>query len=300
MKIYVAEEAGFCFGVRRALDLIDDLYEKGQNIQVYGQLVHNSTVLDKLKARGITCIDSLSQLSQLSPNHHLVVRTHGIPREEETRLNKENIQFTDATCPLVKKLHKIAESVGTQTVNSRFVIVGDPTHPEIIAAKSYAPSAEIIQSVSQARAFQCQPNEPVDIMVQTTYDADRFKEVIGILESKTRHLKMHRTICKATIVRQDAAKRLAPEVDAMVVIGGKQSSNTRKLYTIARERNANTFHVESYEQLCRDIGTLMPELAHCLSIGITAGASTPPDEIQKVKTFFANFNSNRAKEINHG
>lgn len=297
MKIYVAEEAGFCFGVRRALDLIDDLYENGQNIQVYGQLVHNSTVLEKLEARGIYCIDSLSQLNK---DQHLMVRTHGIPVEEEKWLNENGIDFTDGTCPLVKKLHKIADSVEAQTVNSRFVIVGDPSHPEIIAAKSYAPSAEIIQSISQAEEFKCQPNEPVDIMVQTTYNVDLYEEIIERLRVKTRHLKVHRTICNATIVRQEAVKRLAPEVDAMVVIGGKQSSNTRKLYTIASERNANTFHVESYEQLCRDIGAMMPALDRCQSIGITAGASTPPDEIQKVKTFFANFNSNRAKEINHG
>jgi 4-hydroxy-3-methylbut-2-enyl diphosphate reductase len=297
MKVYVAEEAGFCFGVRRALDLIDDLYETEQHIQICGQLVHNRTVLENLRARGIDYIDSPSGYT---PGKKLVIRTHGIPKEEETQLKKDNVDYLDATCPLVKRLHKIAAKADSQTVKSRFVIAGDEKHPEIIAARSYRPGTEIIGSIEDAENFQCQPHEPVDVMAQTTFDADLFDAVVAVLHTKTQHLNVHRTICNATIVRQEAVKKMAPEVDAMIVIGGKNSSNTRKLYNIARERNANTFHVESVRELRRDIAVLVRQVGQCETIGITAGASTPPGDIQDIKTFFANFNSNTAKEIYHG
>jgi 4-hydroxy-3-methylbut-2-enyl diphosphate reductase len=295
MKVYVAEEAGFCFGVRRALDILAELHEKKHEIHTYGELIHNRTVVENLAQKGIHSIDSLSQVD---PQKTLVIRTHGIPVETETYLKDESIDLVDATCPLVKKLHRIAANISDSNEKDQFVIVGDANHPEIIAAASYAPGVVII--ASEEEAHQLPYSEKMSVMAQTTFDSDYFQSIVSILKEKTGTLKVYETICNATIVRQEAVKKLAPIVDFMVVVGGKNSSNTKKLFNIALERNPHTFHVESYDDLNSNRSSLLSRVGHFQSVGITAGASTPPEDIQKIKTFFYNINSNRVKEINHG
>jgi 4-hydroxy-3-methylbut-2-enyl diphosphate reductase len=295
MKVYVAEEAGFCFGVRRALEIIDDLHEKNQDTQIFGQLIHNRTVLENLKAKGIDCIDSFTELDA---NKKLVIRTHGIPVETEKDLEKRGVDYIDATCPLVKKLHKIAAEVYRQDKKNRFVIVGDRNHPEIEAALSYAPGTTVIASEEEARAVP--HSENLAVIAQTTLDADRFERIVTILEGKTEHLSVYDTICNATITRQEAVKKLAPAVDVVLVVGGKNSSNTQKLYHIALARNKNTFHIESCDDLLADDSGLLRQVAQFRTVGITAGASTPPDEIEKIRKLLGSIHSNRVKEMNHG
>jgi (E)-4-hydroxy-3-methyl-but-2-enyl pyrophosphate reductase len=295
MKVYVAEEAGFCFGVRRALDILEELHEEKHEIQTYGELIHNRTVVEKLTTQGIHSIDSLSQIE---PGKKLVIRTHGIPVDTEESLKREPVDLVDATCPLVKKLHRIAAKVRENDKDVQFIIVGDPSHPEIIAAASYAPGVVIIASEEEAMGLPY--NKEMAVMAQTTFDSECFQSIVSILKEKSGNLKVYETICNATIVRQEAVKRLAPFVDFMVVIGGNNSSNTKKLFNIALERNKNTFHLESYDDLNSNRSNLLSRVQHFQSVGITAGASTPPEDIQKIKTFFYNINSNRVKEINHG
>ncbi len=296
MKVHVAEEAGFCFGVRRALDIIDDLCEKNQDIQIYGQLIHNNSTLQKLAAKGIHTIESLDALDS---HAKLVIRTHGIPLEIQNKFNDTGVDYVDATCPLVKKLHLIAASYANASDNdehqTRFVIVGDKNHPEIIAAASYAGNATVVDSEEEARHIPY--SETIAVMAQTTLDADHFKKIVSLLEEKTANLKVFNTICRATTTRQEAVKKLAPLVDFVVVVGGKNSSNTRKLFHIARARNENTFHIESHEELTSTASTWLEQVRHFESVGIAAGASTPPEEIEKIKLFFNNINSNRVKEI---
>ncbi|NIM18001.1 MAG: 4-hydroxy-3-methylbut-2-enyl diphosphate reductase [Candidatus Aminicenantes bacterium] len=298
MKVYVAEQAGFCFGVKRALDIIDQLYEKGHEIQIHGQLIHNPTVLENLKARGIECIDSLEQLD---PSKTLIIRTHGIPKEVENNLKEKGIKYVDTTCPLVKKLQKRIEELNSQ--DTRIVIVGDRNHPEIIAAKSYAPEAKVINSEEEARGFDTKGSS-ISVVAQTTLDSNFFDKMVAILEEKTKkeNLYVYDTICSATKERQEAVKKLASKVDFVVVVGGKNSSNTKKLYNIALKKNKNTIHIEKSSDLYlyQDDANFRKQAAHLQSIGITAGASTPPEEIEKVKLFFNKFKLTPDKEMNHG
>lgn len=298
MKVYVAEQAGFCFGVKRALDIIEQLHEKGHEIQIHGQLIHNPTVLENLKTRGIECIDSLEQLD---PAKTLIIRTHGIPKELENNLKEKGSKYVDATCPLVKKLQKRIEELNSQ--DTRIVIVGDKNHPEIIAAKSYAPKATVIDSEEEARDFDTKGSS-ISVVAQTTLDSDFFDRIVAILEEKTKkeNLYVYDTICSATKVRQEAVKKLASKVDLVVVVGGKNSSNTKKLYNIARGKNRNTIHIEKGSDLYlyQDNAKFRKKAAHLQSVGITAGASTPPEEIEKVKLFFNKFKLTPDKEMNHG
>jgi 4-hydroxy-3-methylbut-2-enyl diphosphate reductase len=286
MDIYIAEEAGFCFGVKRALILINQLHRQKQNVQIYGDLIHNITVLKNLEKKGIHCI---KKLDEASPGKKIVIRTHGIPLQEEEALKKAKIDYLDATCPLVKKIHDIIQK--NQKDLTRIVIVGDKNHPEIIAARSYAKNAMVINSITQAEKIK--PSKEIIVIAQTTLDSEFFKKIVFTLVDKAEKLKIHNTICEATRVRQRAIQKLAPTVDFVVVIGGKNSSNTKKLYDISHQKNKNTFYFEKSEDLYNR--KFINQISKYNSVGITAGASTPPDEIEKVKNFFQNF-----KEIKNG
>lgn len=290
MDIYIAQEAGFCFGVKRALGLIDKMHEEGRSIQIFGELIHNRQVLEELARKGIESIDSLNDWDQRKT---LVIRTHGIPAEEEKRLNEIGGPWVDATCPLVKKIHEIVKRIDAERYE--LVIVGDEAHPEVMASRSYSRRAVVVNS--EAEAEKLEPGIARAVVAQTTLDGDFFARIVDILRSRSCELDVHDTICSATRVRQDAVKALAPEVDCLVVIGGKNSSNTKKLVEIARERNPHVFHVESsqgLEDLMDDINARPVR-----RLGIAAGASTPPAEIEHVKSFF-NAIKCRSKESAHG
>jgi 4-hydroxy-3-methylbut-2-enyl diphosphate reductase len=253
MKILVAEEAGFCFGVKRALKLINEYLKKGKKIQTFGPLIHNIPVLNNLAALGVNTVSAVKEI--------------------------EKNKTLDATCPLVKKEQKIIEKL--QLNKGRIVIVGDKDHPEIIAARSYAKKVTIINSLAEAEALS--PCSQMSIVAQTTLNSEFFKQVVAILMDKAEKLEIYNTICQATKDRQQAVKKLAPQVDAIIVIGSKISSNTKKLFHIAKEKNNNSLHIET----CADLQKpgMLARLAKYSSIGITAGASTAPEELDRVKNF---------------
>lgn len=289
MEIIVAEEAGFCFGVKRALKIIRRLQEQGKAIQTFGPLIHNDTVLENLAASGIQYIDDLNEYEH---GKTLIIRTHGIPRDVESYLQEQGIEYVDATCPLVKKAHRHIAGLGRR--NTFAVIVGDRRHPEIIAARSYATEAAIVNSLEEARALPL--HKHISVVAQTTLNTEFFKEIVAILLDKTEKLEIFNTICAATRVRQDAVRKLAPRVDGVVVIGGKNSSNTKKLAAISREKNPRTFHIERSTELgAPEIRCAVAALG---SVGITAGASTPPEEVAAVKRYFMNLIIE--KEMQHG
>ena len=289
MKIHIAREAGFCFGVKRALKIVDQLYKNEQDIQTYGPLIHNRTVLEELNARGIAYTKTLRDID---PGKKLVIRTHGIPLGDEQYLNSKQQMMVDATCPLVKKIHRIIQKLDGK--ENLIVIVGDIHHPEVIAAKSYSENSLVINSIPEAEDLTFQKH--IVLVAQTTLSEVFFNEIIAKLLKKTDHLEVFNTICTATRVRQMATKELAEMVDFMVVIGGKNSSNTKKLAQIAREKNNHTYHFETYDDLVR--GLPLTQIKNFSSVGISAGASTPPSEIQKVRDFFEKLEF--AKEINNG
>lgn len=291
MKIYTVKESGFCFGVKRALNIIYGLNEEKQGIQIYGQLIHNKTALDELEAKGIETIHSLDRFD---PRKKLVIRTHGIKKDEEERLQKEGIDYIDATCPLVKKLHHIIEKLRDK--DTQIVIIGDKNHPEIIAAQSYAHNVTVINSEAEAAAIE--KTGHLDVLAQTTLDSDHFERIVSLLAAKAGKIEIHNTICNTTRVRQDAIKKLAPRVDFVVVLGGKNSSNTRKLYDIALNRNKNTFYIEKSSHL--NDPAFIAGIKNFRSAAIAAGASTPPQEIEEAKNILRNINLSIEKETNNG
>lgn len=281
MKVYTAEEAGFCFGVKRALNLINRLNEEGESIQIYGELIHNRTVLKNLKRKNITSIDSLDEIDK---KKKLIIRTHGIPVFEEKKLKNEKIEYKDLTCPLVKKIHNIIESIDN---SENIVIIGNKNHPEIKAIKSYTKNGIVINSFKEIDKIP--DSEVISIVAQTTLDTDFFKDIITEIKKRFKHVFVFDTICYATKVRQEAIKKLAPMVDFVVVIGGHNSSNTKKLFDIAKKINKNTFHIDNSSEL--NNRELQSTFLKFNTVGITAGASTPPEEIEKVKNFFQKFNN---------
>ena len=276
MKIVVAEEAGFCFGVKRALKLINEYLRKGNQIQTFGPLIHNIPVLNDLAARGVR---SVSSVQEIEKGKTLCIRTHGIHRDIEKILRKKGVSTLDATCPLVKKEQKIIARLQAQ--KEKILIVGDKNHPEIIAAKSYAKRVAIVNSLAEAEALPA--SRELCVVAQTTLNTEFFQAVIAILLAKTQKLTIFNTICQATKDRQQAVRKLAPKVDAIIVVGSKVSSNTKKLVHIAREKNRNTLQIET----CADlrIRTTLAKIAKFKSIGISAGASTSPQELDCVKNF---------------
>lgn len=276
MKIAVAEEAGFCFGVKRALKLINEYQRQGKKIQTFGPLIHNIPVLNDLAASGVGVASSLAGIEK---DKMLCISTHGLSRDSERRLRRKGVATLDATCPLVKKGQKIIERIGK--ARSRVLLVGDKDHPEIIAARSYARDVKIINSLAEARALP--RNREIHVVAQTTLNTEFFKEVVAVLMGKTENLHVFNTICQATQDRQEAVKKLAPRVDAIIVIGSRISSNTKKLFQIARERNRNAMQIET----CADLQgpRVLARLKKFRSVGVSAGASTSPQELENVKKF---------------
>jgi 4-hydroxy-3-methylbut-2-enyl diphosphate reductase len=276
MKISVAEQAGFCFGVKRALKLIDEYHRQGKKIATFGPLIHNTPVLNALAARGIGQVSSPAAVTK---GQTLCIRTHGIPRDVERRLKRRGVPVLDATCPLVKKGQKIIERLNRG--GGRVLLVGDKDHPEIVAARSYARNVTIINSLAEARALpRC---AEASVVAQTTLDTGFFKEVVAALLDKCERLHVFNTVCRATQDRQEAVRKLAPRVDAIVVVGSPISSNTKKLTQIARENNRHVLRVETSRDLRpRRVASRLRKFR---SIGISAGASTSPRELDDVKKF---------------
>jgi len=276
MKILVAEEAGFCFGVKRALKLINEYHRQGKKIQTYGPLIHNVPVLNDLAAKGVGHVSSLAGIAR---SKTLCISTHGISRDIERRLRRRGVPTLDATCPLVKKSQKIIERL--DKAKSRVLIVGDKDHPEIVAARSYAGNVKIINSLAEARALP--RSREISVVAQTTLNTEFFKEVIGVLMEKAETLHVFNTICQATRDRQEAVRKLAPSVDAILVVGSRMSSNTKKLFQIAKEKNPNAMQIET----CADLREKRTQarLKRFDTIGLSAGASTSPQELDNVKNF---------------
>ena len=276
MKILVAEQAGFCFGVKRALKLIDEFQRQGKTIQTYGPLIHNIPVLNDLAVRGI---GQVSPSDVIARDKVLCIRTHGIPRDAERRLRRRGVPLLDATCPLVKKVQQVIERLGRN--GAPVLIVGDPAHPEIVAARSYARNVRVIDSLAAAQAL---PRlREAGVVAQTTLDTEFFKEVVAALLDRCEKLHVVNTVCQATQDRQEAVRKLAARVDAVVIVGSRTSSNTKKLFQIARARNRRALWIETADDLRR--GRAAARLRAFRRVGLSAGASTSPQELDNVKKF---------------
>ncbi len=292
MKITLAESAGFCFGVKRATDTLEALIsEKKGKIYTYGDIIHNPQYLESMRQRGVATVGYddierlLSEASAESPVY-VLIRAHGIMKHEEELLRRcetENPDFhaVDCTCPFVSKVHRIAdEETDTDTV---FILVGSKEHPEVKGivswahgeAHAFASCDEFDRHIMENEVEKWQ-NRKIVVAAQTTQNIGEWKKTFEKIKKLYTNATVFDTICNVTEKRQGEAAKLAPESDVMIVIGGKESSNTKKLYDICKKTCPKTYMIETYDDIPSEI------LGSTYKIGITAGASTPGGIIQEV------------------
>ena len=275
VEILVAEHAGFCFGVKRAVKIAEESSEKAKNgkkVFTLGPIIHNPQEVNRLKALGVHPLEN----TELKPGDTIIIRSHGIPPEKERELKAKGLNVVDATCPYVKAVH---DAVCKLTEEGYFIVlVGEKNHPEVIGTLGYLRACNgkgiVVESLDDIK--EALKYERIGVVAQTTQNEEFLKQVVGELAIWVKELKVINTICNATSLRQEAVRELAPEVDVVIVIGGKNSGNTRRLYYISKELNPNTYHIETEEEL-------KPEwFKNVRRVGITAGASTPDWIIERV------------------
>lgn len=278
MNVELAKSAGFCFGVKRAVDTVYRLLEQG-NKEVYtlGPIIHNEQVVEDLSARGVKVAEEPADLPTSKKREAtMVIRSHGVSKGIVEQLKEQDIAFEDATCPFVKKIHHTVYEYSSK--GYFIIIIGSPVHPEVQGILGWAGEAgTVIESKEEAEAFllpKC--NKKICIVAQTTFNYKKFQELVEIISKKGYDILAVNTICNATSTRQKEAESLAGRSDAMIVIGGAHSSNSRKLYEICKNQCANTFFIQTVDDL-REIS-----FESFTSLGITAGASTPNTIIQEV------------------
>ncbi len=266
MEIILAKSAGFCFGVKRAIECAYNNITGSGKIYTYGPLIHNKFVISDLEEKGVFVIDNFDDVAD--ENATVIIRSHGVPKAIYNELDERKINYIDCTCPFVKKIHNIVNDAYNN--GDEIIIVGNKEHPEIIGINGWAEnSGIIINSPEEALNTNIEKNKNYTLVVQTTYQTDIFAEISEIF-CKFANVKIHNTICSATDDRQKEAVEIAKKVDKMIVIGDSKSSNTRKLFEISKKYCKNTFLCETIYNLQLNI------LRKSDKIGVTAGASTPP------------------------
>jgi 4-hydroxy-3-methylbut-2-enyl diphosphate reductase len=275
LNIEIAENAGFCFGVQRAVDVVYNEINKGGHIYTYGPIIHNEEVVEDLRKKGVEVIESPKELNEL-PKGTIIIRSHGISKNLLDELSSYGHKIVDATCPFVKKIHKTVSKYDERHI----IIVGNPDHPEVKGIIGWCNNDNytVIEDVSDALKFSIPLDVKLCIVAQTTFNYIRFQELVEIISKKGYDIFVLNTICNATQSRQTEAYELSKKSDAMIVIGGTQSSNTRKLYEICKKECENTYYIQKPGDL--DLNSFKS----FRNVGITAGASTPHNIIKEVLT----------------
>ncbi len=278
MNVELAKTAGFCFGVKRAVDTVYQQIEqyRGEKIFTYGPIIHNEEVIKDLRSHGVEVLNDEEELKTADADV-VVIRSHGVAKYIYDIMEERGITCVDATCPFVKKIHKIVAEKSAE--GSYIVIVGNGEHPEVQGIHGWAgEQVTVVQTPEDAERFELpDKDQKVCIVAQTTFNYNKFKELVEIISKKRYDIVVLNTICNATKERQTEARQIAARVDAMVVIGDKRSSNTQKLFEICKEECLNTYYIQTLDDL--DIN----QLRSVESVGITAGASTPNKIIEEVQ-----------------
>lgn len=272
MKVHIAENAGACYGVERALNIVlktvqasrED--EKINPVHTLGPLIHNPQVVSQLERDKVSVAQSVDEVSEGT----VIIRTHGVAPQITEALKAKGLSVVDASCPYVKKVHKAARKL---TEDGYFVIiVGDADHAEVTGIAGYCKDPLVTTSIDDIKTIDLP--KKVGLVVQTTQSQEMLEDIVSYLLKRVSELRVFNTICEATNERQQAARELAKQMDAMIVLGGKNSGNTRRLYEISKEECANTHHIETAEEL----DPLWFE--GVCNVGVTAGASTPSSQIE--------------------
>ena len=277
MEIKLAESAGFCFGVKRAIDKVYEQIETGKTIYTYGPIIHNEEVVKDLEAKGVRVIESREELEALQEGT-VVIRSHGVAKEIYESLERKGLECIDATCPFVKRIHRIVEK--ESLAGKHIVVVGNPNHPEVEGIVGWCRGpVTVLETPQEAEKYAKEDGKSLCIVAQTTYNYKKFQYIVEIFTKKGYDVSVANTICNATEVRQKEAREIADEADVMIVIGGAHSSNSRKLYEICAKECENTHFIQTLEDLHLDL----PKSVEL--VGITAGASTPNKIIEEVQNY---------------
>ncbi|MDR1018387.1 MAG: 4-hydroxy-3-methylbut-2-enyl diphosphate reductase [Lachnospiraceae bacterium] len=319
MKIELAKSAGFCFGVKRAVDTVYEQVEKNKDYDIftYGPIIHNKQVISELKEKNVRIINDFKELQDLISRYNkkqdndlelndskftqkdqetsefdnnsnnsgdilnrkllIIIRSHGVGKEVYNLLEKTGTKYIDATCPFVKKIHKIVEENSGD--DKEVIIIGNKNHPEVQGITGWAKgNVKVIEEASETRDISYENRNPLTIVAQTTQNKKKFNVLVEILRKKSYDCNVLDTICNATKVRQDEALEIAKRVDSMIVIGDNGSSNSRKLFEICRSACDQTYFIENIEDLSR------VDLSDSKTIGMTASASTPNKIIEEVQS----------------
>lgn len=278
MEVILAKSAGFCPGVQRAVNMVYDETKKEASgpVYTYGPIIHNDEVVKDLASRGVRVVDSAEELCGL-PKGTVIIRSHGVARSVYEAIQAEGFTIVDATCPFVKRIHNIVEEQGKE--GRDIIIIGNPSHPEVQGIQGWCltPSV-VIENVDEAVRFSPINAEKLCIISQTTFNYNKFKELVEIISKKGYDINCVNSICNATAIRQQEVRNIASKVDAMIVIGDKNSSNTQKLYEISKKECRNTYYIQTLVDLD------LTAFKSIRNVGITAGASTPNNIIEEVHT----------------
>lgn len=284
MEIIRAKHMGFCFGVGKAIDICREVINSEENkknkVYILGMIVHNETVVEKLKKEGfleITEEDILEGKDILQKDDIVIVRAHGTTKKIFDILNNKGIKIVDATCIFVNVIRKTLVEMEKQ--GNEIIFIGDKEHPEVKGIMSFGKKVKIYMNLEELKKATILPEKKYCLLTQTTLNKKKLNEIKSYLEKFYKNVKILDKVCSATQVRQEAVTELAKTVDILIVIGGKNSSNTRKLYEISSEINKSTYLVEKVEDL--KIGWFEKKE----KVGITAGASTPEEIIIEIENW---------------
>ena len=276
MNVILAKNAGFCFGVKRAVDTVYEQLGANHPIYTFGPIIHNEEVVRDLEERGVTVINDIEELEQKAPGT-VIIRAHGVEKGVCEEIRRRGFSIIDATCPFVLKIHRLVERYSGE--GCQIVIVGNEDHPEVKGIRSWSEAActRVIASREDALSFTADRGKKVCIVSQTTFNYNKFQELVEIIKEKGYDIIVLNTICNATEERQTEARAVAKQVDAMIVIGGRNSSNTQKLFEICKNECKNTYYIQTVKDLD------LAKLESVDNVGITAGASTPNKIIEEVQ-----------------
>ncbi len=276
MDIRVAQHAGFCFGVRRAIDMaFKALGEAKGPIFSLGPIIHNPQVVQKMQKMGLKVVSHISEI----PGGTVIFRSHGVNAQEREEAQKRNLTIVDATCPFVEKAHEHVKRLMEQSY--QVLVVGDPNHPEVLSILSYTYGGGVaVSSVEDLDTIDLP--QKVGVVSQTTQSFRTFQSIVVEVVRRTREALIFNTICDATKVRQEESIRLAAQSDVMIVIGGRNSANTRRLKELCAQVQPRTYHVETVEELKGK------PIEPARRAGVTAGASTPQWLIDPVIQYLKN------------
>ena len=271
MRINLAKSAGFCFGVKRALEIAKKTAKKEKDVVMLGDIVHNEKVTEEITKLGIKKINKLSKNS----NQTLIIRAHGEPKRIFDLAKRFGYKIIDATCPMVKEIHRIAKDM--QEKGYFIIVIGDKNHDEVRGILGQLnKKAMVIEDIKDIEINKIKKLKKVAIVVQSTQELDKVLKIVSLLKKYIKELKFFNTICMPTRIKQQEIKNMPKKNDCMIIIGSKNSANTKRLYEISKKLNRKTYWVNSAEEI-KEIW-----FKNVNTVGITAGASTPDETIKEV------------------